>query len=236
MLLSHLQEALAVHPVEREARTVLSKLVSVMILQDLNLMTFKFCLQYLRSVTLCAVSAAFAACSTSLLCVLLLKDKAKNELFKSDRAPQSFELPILDNKADLTHNMIPKQRQLTSSRDEDAEGVVWLMSFPNSGTSYTVDAVRELTGTTTGTNYGLEGVVKDQKSTPAFPDMGDAENGPFLHIIPGREINTPKLLLTKTHCSGYCSSCMKPEMVRQLWFHITCYFDVHSQSSPLYLT
>lgn len=155
----------------------------------------------LKVVTLCAVSAAFAACSTSLLCVLLLKDTAKNDLFKSDRELHSLELPT-DNK------VIPKQRQLT----EDAEGVVWLMSFPNSGTSYTIDAVRELTGTTTGTNYGLEGVVKDQESTPAFPDMEDAKNGPFLHIIPGREINTPKLLLTKTHCSGYCSSCMKPEM------------------------
>ena len=162
-------------------------------------MIFEFGLHYLRSVTLCAVSAAFAACSTSLLCVLLLKDKAKNELFKSDRAPQSFELPI-DNKADLTRNMIPnKQRQLTSSRDEDAEGVVWLMSFPNSGTSYTIAAVGELTGTTTGTNYGLEGVAKVQRSTFAFPDTEDAKNGPFLHVIPGREINTPKLLLTKTH-------------------------------------
>ena len=32
-------------------------------------------------------------------------------------------------------------------------------SFPNSGTSYTLHATRELTNTTTATNYGLEGML-----------------------------------------------------------------------------
>ena len=36
----------------------------------------------------------------------------------------------------------------------------------------------------------------------AFPDRADAERGPFLHIIPERITNKPKLLLTKTHCTG----------------------------------
>jgi hypothetical protein len=149
-------------------------------------------------------------CSASLLSVLLLKDITDKNLFKSDHhTTESFKLPIDDN----ADRIIPKQRRLTSSQDKDAVGVVWLMSFPNSGTSYTIDAVRELTITTTATNYGLEGAMKDQESTPAFPDMEEAKNGPFLHVTPGREINIPKLLLTKTHCGGYCSSCMAPQMV-----------------------
>ena len=167
-------------------------------------------LLHLQTVIVSAVSAALAACSTSVLFVLNLKDSNGHNLFKSDHhTTKSFNLPIEDN-ADQTHHLIPKQRplRLTSSQDEDAEGVVWLMSFPNSGTTYTIKAVRELTRTTTATNYGLEGGVKEKESTPAFPDMKDAKNGPFLHVIPGREINIPKLLLTKTHCGGYCSSCM----------------------------
>jgi hypothetical protein len=129
-----------------------------------------------------------------------LKDITDKNLFKSDHhTTQSFKLPIDDN----ADRIIPKQRRLTSSQDKDAVGVVWLMSFPNSGTSYTTDAVRELAITTTATNYGLEGAMKGQESTPVF----------LVHVTPGREINIPKLLLTKTHCDGYCSSCMAPQMV-----------------------
>ena len=112
-----------------------------------------------------------------------------------------------------------------------------LQSFPNSGTSYTIHAVRELTNTTTATNYGLEGEIKDEESKPAFENIKDAENGPFLELIPDRHTYLPKLFLTKTHCGGvsrlivlfcpkstvwglahqlpllfqFCSSCMAPE-------------------------
>lgn len=75
-------------------------------------------------------------------------------------------------------------------------------SFPNSGTSYTIHAIRELTNTTTATNYGLEGEIKDQESVPAFSDRRDAEDGPFLELIPGKVTQSPKLFLTKTHCGG----------------------------------
>ncbi len=77
-----------------------------------------------------------------------------------------------------------------------------MKSFPNSGTSYTIHTVRELTNTTTATNYGLEGEIKDEESVPAFKHSEDSENGPFLELIPGRVTNMPKLILTKTHCGG----------------------------------
>ena len=77
-----------------------------------------------------------------------------------------------------------------------------MKSFPNSGTSYTIHAIRELTNTTTATNYGLEGEIKDEESVPVFKHREDSENGPFLELIPGRVTNIPKLILTKTHCGG----------------------------------
>lgn len=66
--------------------------------------------------------------------------------------------------------------------------------------------VRELTNTTTATNYGLEGDIKDEPSVPAFEN--DA-NGPYLELIPSRHTNIPKLILTKTHCGGFSTS-VKP--------------------------
>jgi hypothetical protein len=78
-------------------------------------------------------------------------------------------------------------------------------SFPNSGTSYTLHAIRELTNTTTATNYGLEGDIKDEDSVPVF--KGDAGiNGPFLELIPGRTTSLPNFILTKTHCGGFSTS------------------------------
>ena len=86
--------------------------------------------------------------------------------------------------------------------------------------------MRELTNTTTATNYGLEGElnyptiavfdetnnpktkdllgkIKDQESVPVFKHMKDAYNGPFLELTSERFANLPKkLFLTKTHCGG----------------------------------
>ena len=83
--------------------------------------------------------------------------------------------------------------------------VAWLMSFPNSGTSYTLHLLREVTNTTTATNYGLEGDIKDEPSVPVHEGN---ENGPFLELI--RTIKTkipPRYILTKTHCTGFCADC-----------------------------
>jgi hypothetical protein len=58
----------------------------------------------------------------------------------------------------------------------DALGVAWLMSFPNSGTSYTGALVRNTTSTVTATNYGTANTM-NKKSTPLF---NFSTNGPFL--------------------------------------------------------
>lgn len=74
-------------------------------------------------------------------------------------------------------------------------GVAWLMSFPNSGTSYTIHLIRETSNTTTATNYALEGDIKDEASVPAIKG---SEDGPYLELIKTIQTNIPKFILTKT--------------------------------------
>lgn len=82
------------------------------------------------------------------------------------------------------------------TNDEDGLGVAWLMSFPNSGTSYTLHLIRETSNTTTATNYALEGDIKDEESVPA---IAGSEEGPFLELIKTIKTNMPeKYILTKT--------------------------------------
>ena len=76
--------------------------------------------------------------------------------------------------------------------------IAWLMSFPNSGTSFTLHMTREASNCTTATNYALEGAIKDKPSVPAI-EGPDGLQGPFLEVIPGRFTNLPTTILTKTH-------------------------------------
>lgn len=63
---------------------------------------------------------------------------------------------------------------------------------------------REASNCTTATNYALEGETRDKPSTQAIP--GDAgANGPWLELIPNRVTTLPQTILTKTHCTGYCT-------------------------------
>ena len=77
------------------------------------------------------------------------------------------------------------------------------LSLTRSSLSFSYIISTELTNTTTATNYGLEGDIKDKESTPAFEG---GFNGPFLELIPDRSTNIPKLILTKTHCGGIAAS------------------------------
>jgi hypothetical protein len=111
-------------------------------------------------------------------------------------------------------------------------GIVWLTSFPNSGTTYTLSIVQSMTQTSTATNYG--GNERDTKcnSIPVLPhtntrtnEYGNAsfyhENGPYYRNpervwYPSRNIDETQQLqtaeifqyrtahiLTKTHCEQH---------------------------------
>ena len=69
--------------------------------------------------------------------------------------------------------------------------VVWLMSYPNSGTSYTLGNVEAMTKTSVGTNYGVADELKDA--------IQRYQGGPWVKqnlALPP----TGSGLLTKTHC------------------------------------
>jgi hypothetical protein len=89
-------------------------------------------------------------------------------------------------------------------RDRKLPEVAWLMSFPNSGTTYTNHLIQDYTNTTTATNYGHEQSTKET-SISVLPNSTD---GPFFRYptwtIP------PAYILTKTHCGGECDSCHTP--------------------------
>jgi hypothetical protein len=75
------------------------------------------------------------------------------------------------------------------------------MSFPNSGTPYTLRFVQNTTCATTATNYG----ANEQNSYNSISVYRDVPEGPFPrypdHLVPETYI------LTKTHCGGFCLGC-----------------------------
>lgn len=99
----------------------------------------------------------------------------------------------------LTSTTIPKT---LSDPDPSAPWprIAWLMSFPNSGTTYTIHLIGNVTNTTTATNYGLEST--DQTGIPVHES---SPNGPFLAMP---QLPMPDTyILTKTHCGGRCTEC-----------------------------
>ena len=75
------------------------------------------------------------------------------------------------------------------------------MSFPNSGTTYTLDLVSVASNMSMATNYGWERKDFDNTSTPVIPNT----KGPFW--LQPHEKHPKSVALTKTHCGGYCHDC-----------------------------
>lgn len=84
--------------------------------------------------------------------------------------------------------------------------VVWLMSFPNSGNSFTTQMVRMHTNHFTATNYGEEHIGENGTSVPIHNHPMYAR-GPFLSESNTKSRAMGRLILTKTHCGGRCSRC-----------------------------
>jgi hypothetical protein len=63
---------------------------------------------------------------------------------------------------------------------------------------------RDVSNTTTATNYALEGTNRHDPSEQAIPGPLGA-SGPFLELIPNLTTALPDTILTKTHCKGFCS-------------------------------
>lgn len=122
----------------------------------------------------------------------------------------------------------------TSSLNSENKGrgkIALIMSYPNSGTSYTSKLVRMATGYTTATNYGFEALVDtiEHKSVPVYKYSTD---GPYWLHPPIESIDdigttgktdsvekketkqnvlpvppSSASILTKTHCGIRCTHC-----------------------------
>ena len=79
--------------------------------------------------------------------------------------------------------------------------VAWLMSYPNSGTSFTMQLVSEGSGMQVASNYGSE----ERGNLPNLPLYSSSPNGPY--ILHRNETKPKKYILTKTHCGGRCIVC-----------------------------
>lgn len=94
-----------------------------------------------------------------------------------------------------------------SNNKNDSVKVAWLMSFPNSGTSFTSKMVRHLSHQSTASNYGEELLDKDGKSIPMYDE---SDSGPFWIDPQGEDFEYTRpttYALTKTHCGGRCEKC-----------------------------
>jgi hypothetical protein len=99
--------------------------------------------------------------------------------------------------------------------DEFTPRIAWLMSFPNSGTSYTMSLVARASNRSFATNYGDEVTPKDASgSLSIYPQRPE---GPFWPGMSGKMLSPRPLpdhfVLTKTHCGSRCMSCGPREYI-----------------------
>ena len=103
----------------------------------------------------------------------------------------------------------------------DSLRIAWLMSFPNSGTTYTSHFIRKTTRTKTATNYAelrlSRQVLLGQENKESIPILEDQPSGPFWND--GIETEPASgYVLTKTHCGALCMWC-PPEKYTQMFHH-----------------
>jgi hypothetical protein len=92
--------------------------------------------------------------------------------------------------------------------ERGVKGIAWLMSFPNSGTSYTILLTNTITGTATATNYVPKSVSKNlTEYKNIFRDYPVPRWSLQEDVGVNIQIPTTGYVLTKTHCGGYCFRC-----------------------------
>ena len=94
--------------------------------------------------------------------------------------------------------------------------VTLLLSYPNSGTTYTLAAVRSISRTVTATNYEAESTTKQR----LYPKK-EIQNGPY---VKHNDLPLPEdRILTKTHCTGYSNdSPIQNYIVNPKRFEVSC--------------
>ena len=116
--------------------------------------------------------------------------------------------------------------------------LIWLMSFPNSGTSFTTKLVRHVSHLSTASNYGVENLNDRYCSVPVYPNT---THGPFwIDPKQGFDYQHPtNYILTKTHCGSRCEVCPPSQWIENTHsFKVACLsgsgvFETHQ--TPLHV-
>ncbi|KAL7577381.1 hypothetical protein ACA910_002108 [Epithemia clementina (nom. ined.)] len=124
----------------------------------------------------------------------------------------------------------------SSSSSSSSLKIAWLMSYPNSGTSYTLHLIRTATQTQTATNYASKRMERRLRNEPSSkanhnttntstllwlsrPVFSDQPTGPFWGDEEADETDMilPKhFALTKTHCGPPCIWCPPIKYVKSI--------------------
>jgi hypothetical protein len=104
---------------------------------------------------------------------------------------------------------------LRSKHSRKSPEACWLMSFPNSGTSFTMSMVASASNKSFATNHADEVTASDQPDSLSIYPRGS--EGPCWAGLSGK-IASPrplpeKFVLTKTHCGARCVRCGPDEHV-----------------------
>jgi hypothetical protein len=99
-----------------------------------------------------------------------------------------------------TPNMTTADATATNTTTSHGPLLIWLMSFPNSGTSFTSRLVRHVSNLSTASNYGLESI--DNATNSSLPLY---QQGPYWTNLDAP--HPTEYVLTKTHCGGKCDVC-----------------------------
>eukprot|EP00550_Attheya_septentrionalis_P010305 CAMPEP_0198289168 /NCGR_PEP_ID=MMETSP1449-20131203/7461_1 /TAXON_ID=420275 /ORGANISM="Attheya septentrionalis, Strain CCMP2084" /LENGTH=437 /DNA_ID=CAMNT_0043987465 /DNA_START=530 /DNA_END=1843 /DNA_ORIENTATION=- len=135
----------------------------------------------------------------------------------------------------LTSNVVViKNTVLPQEEDGPWPKVAWLMSFPNSGTSYTMHMTQNASAQSVASNYGKEAHLNLSDGRINVPLFEDKPESPNL-IISYPRLNMPtSYVLTKTHCGGYCMECGPDDYIETLQsFKRRCLLSHRYEALPL---
>jgi Sulfotransferase domain len=141
---------------------------------------------------------------------------AKDAVVISEASHQLADIAQSTSTSSRFHN-------LSSLSSNPLPRMAWLMSFPNSGTSYTLRMVAAESNHAIATNYGEEFTDGSYANVPVYPlEDGLPPQGPFWRAHYEDKDLPDKYILTKTHCGGRCVRCgpkkyllTKPQFLRE---------------------
>ena len=140
-------------------------------------------------------------------------DDARKHYLKEQQGMPKSKYSTLDHYT--RSKTQPSGKFVLKADTEFTPGIAWLMSFPNSGTSYTMTMVARSTNKAFATNYGNEVIHKDEEnSISIYPRRPE---GPYWPGMSGKQHEArdlpDKYVITKTHCGSRCARCGPDEYI-----------------------